>query len=163
MTFSPNSLSFGDARRLRGSVPEVPRRVRRALKAFFDYLQKLAEAVRRVITDPRHLLSERVTGKPSLSTAPLVEALRRKEQAVLVKVPASQDCLQHAAPAVFTLTLPDWQPPHQPHQWLSISTTPGLSNVIDTKECAAMLAAAKVNHPEWLINGNRTKMQKAAL
>lgn len=44
MSFSPNSMSFGDARRVYGKIHETPRRIRKSIARFLIYLGKAALA-----------------------------------------------------------------------------------------------------------------------
>ncbi len=162
MTFCANSLSFGQARARYGPVLALSRKQRRRLLALFVLIRRRAldilHKAHRCVADwfatggsgYAQLDALRWPSKPAIDTSPLVRAAEKKQS-----VQEAQLVVEYVTPAI--------QPAHGPvlaaapitRQWAGASTTPGLPNVVSTKDSAERLAAAKVNHPEWLIGPSK--------
>jgi hypothetical protein len=93
-------------------------------------------------------LSNTGTDKPRSPVYPT------KDEIMLLKVPASKDCLQHEPSPVAPTPVLTAEPVRF---WAGRSDTPGLTDTIDTKATANTLAAARKANSPFLTDGARVR------
>ncbi len=167
---------FGAARSQRGAVPSESCRCRKLVEreiirllailrhiraVALDRLLRAATAVVRTVKAvaiagllmaPVQPLLLPATIPARIDTKPLMLAFQRKQQeaAMLLKISADNDCLQHP-PAQVAPKHNGHSAEPKPRVWASASPTPGLPTTINLYEAIAAKDRARKTHPEWLI------------
>ena len=102
------------------------------------------------ITDPARLLAARCVS--TIDTQPLVEAARRKEAELLVKMPVSADCLKHE-PLTFA-PAPAAMPAVETHAPCTTISTRGMDALL-TEIRANVKAGIPDERSQWLIGPSK--------
>ncbi len=170
-TFRGGGYCFGDVRRLRGKVPDTSRRVRREqLKPLAQFVRNLGNAIWSAI---EHLLDvifkmfatamngvdywrgddnyypfpSTIVHEFTPITAPLVEALKRKEQQettpMMIKMDIHDDCLKEHPAEPITFAPAPASAPTGTTTRLFLSAAPG---VIKTEGMAAKVEQIRKAH-----------------